>query len=123
MKWTITIDDTQNCAVVVTSGTADSEGSLNMGKAIGSFMRKHMCTKLLIDHSNIESVTGEIIEIYNRPEELKETGIIPGIMVAEVVKPEHKEFFSFLETVCVNRGFLFSTFNNRNAALDWLQTL
>ena len=41
-------------------------------------------------------------------------------MVAEVVKPEHREFFNFLETVCVNRGFIFSIFHDQKAALEWL---
>ena len=52
--------------------------------------------------------------------ELKEIGTIEGIMVAEVVKPEHKEFFNFLETVCVNRGYSFSIFEDRKSALEWL---
>jgi hypothetical protein len=43
-----------------------------------------------------------------------------GLALAEVIKPEHKDFFEFLETVFVNRGFKFAVFENRNSALEWL---
>ena len=83
-------------------------------------MPKNRITKALIDHRNISAISGSAAEIYRRPMEFKEIGVMQGIKVAEVVKPEHKEFFNFLETVCVNRGYGFSIFYDREPALEWL---
>ena len=76
--------------------------------------------KVLIDHRNIGTVSGRTLEVYDRPVEFKEIGVITGIKIAEIVKPEHKQFFTFLETVCVNRGHMFSIFDDQKSALEWL---
>ena len=120
MEWIITLNEENQYVEVVTSGVADRDGSIDMAKAITIAMSKNRIKKALIDHRDINSVSGGIVEIYNRPKGFEEIGASQGIMVAEVVKPEHKEFFNFLETVCVNRGYLFSIFENRNSALEWL---
>ena len=120
MEWTITLNEENQYVEVVTRGVADRDGSIDMAKATSIAMSKNRIKKALIDHGNINSVSGGIVEIYDRPKELKEIGTIEGIMVAEVVKPEHKEFFNFLETVCVNRGYSFSIFEDRKSALEWL---
>ena len=120
MEWTITLNEENQYVEVVTRGVADRDGSIDMAKATSIAMSKNRIKNALIDHGNINSVSGGIVEIYDRPKELKEIGTIEGIMVAEVVKPEHKEFFNFLETVCVNRGYSFSIFEDRKSALEWL---
>ena len=120
MEWNIILKKENQYAEIITSGIADRERSLKMAKAISITMSKNKIKKILIDHRNISSVTGTIIEIYHRPKEFKEIGVIRDIKVAEVVRPEHKEFFNFLETVCVNRGYLFSIFEDRKSALEWL---
>lgn len=122
MEWTITFNEDKQYCEIVTSGVADKDGSLDMAKAISTAMRKRKgkIKKILIDHRNIIATSGGKFEIYNRPMEYDEIGVIRGIMVAEVVKSEHKQFFKFLETVCVNRGFSFSIFNDRLSALEWL---
>ena len=120
MEWTITLNEENQYVEVVTRGVADRDGSIDMAKATSIAMSKNRIQKALIDHGKINSVSGGIVEIYDRPKELKEIGTIEGIMVAEVVKPEHKEFFNFLETVCVNRGYSFSIFEDRKSALEWL---
>jgi len=120
MEWTITFNEEKKYAEVVTSGIADKDGSLNMAKAISIALSKKEFKKVLIDHRNIISISGGTLEIYNRPKEFGEIGVTLGIMVAEVIKPEHKQFFNFLETVCVNRGFMFSTFEDQKNALEWL---
>lgn len=120
MEWTITLNEEEQYAEIVTSGIADRDGSLDMVKAIPLALRKTKTKKILIDHRNISSISGRTIEIYHRPTEFKEIGVIRGIKVAEIVKPEHKEFFDFFETVCVNRGFTFSIFDDRKSALEWL---
>jgi phosphatidylserine decarboxylase len=88
-------------------------------KAIEKILRKKI-TKALIDHRNINSVSGGTLEVYERPKQFKEIGVIYGIKIAEVVKPEHKEFFNFLETVCINNGYGFSIFIDKKSALKWL---
>ena len=110
MEWTIIFNEEKQYVEVVTSGVADREGSLNMAKAISKAMIGKKIKKALIDHTDISSVSGKVLEIYNRPKEFDEIDIIPGFKIAEVVKPEYEEFFKFLETVFVNRGFLFSIF-------------
>ena len=120
MEWTITINEEKQYTEVVTSGIADRDGSLNMAKAISLAMRKRKLTRVLIDHRKIIALSGGTVEIYNRPSEYDQIGMILGIKVAEVVKPEHKQFFNFLETVCLNRGFMFLTFDDKKNALQWL---
>ena len=120
MEWTITVNDKNRYAEIVTSGIADRDGSLAMAKEISMTMSQIKLKKILIDHRNISSVSGETVEIYHRPKEFEEIGVIQDITVAELVKPEHREFFNFLETVCANRGFLCAIFEDRKTALEWL---
>lgn len=120
MEWTITLNEETQYAEVVTCGIADRDGSREMAKEISMVLSKAKMKKVLIDHRNISAVSGGTLESYQRSRELKEIGAVPGIHVAEVVKEEHKPFFSFLETVCVNSGYIFSTFNDKKSALDWL---
>jgi hypothetical protein len=120
MEWTITQHTDDGYAEIVTQGIADKESSLAMAKACSDELRKSNITKILIDHSNISKVSGGIVDVYNRPKEMKKIGVSFDIKIAEIVRPEHKEFFKFLETVAVNRGFQFSIFLDREAALHWL---
>lgn len=119
MEWTITIKEEQYVEIV-TRGIADKNGSLAMAQAIATAMRENSLKKALIDQSNIDEVSGSVIDVYQRPKQFQEMGVVRGLMIAEVVKPKHKEFFKFLETVSVNRGIMFATFNDRKSALDWL---
>lgn len=120
MEWTITLNDKDRYAEVVTSGIADREGSMKMIQAIATAMSDKDYKKILIDHTNIDTVAGEIVDAYYRPKQLNEIRLVPGIKVAIVIKPENREFFSFLETVLVNRGFLFSIHDDKKSALEWL---
>jgi hypothetical protein len=120
MEWTITLNEKPKYAEVVTYGIADREGSLKMAKELYMVLSKAKMKKILIDHSNISAVSGRMMEVYNRPKEFQETKVPFGIKVAEVIKAEHTDFFRFFETVCVNRGFIFSIFENKKLALEWL---
>ena len=120
MEWEIRIHNEENYVEVITKGVADKAGSLNMAKTITETMRQHRITRALIDHRNIESVSGETIEIYDRPKLLKMIGAILGIKIAEIIKPEHRKHFSFFETVCLNQGFKMSIFQEKLPALEWL---
>ena len=120
MEWTITLHEEKQYAEIVTEGVADRNGSLDMAKEIFRVSSEAKIKKLIIDHRNIRAVSGGTVEVYKRPKELKQVGMIPGIKVAEIVKADHRAFFRFLETVCINRGFLFLTFEDKKSALKWL---
>jgi hypothetical protein len=120
MEWTITLDDENQYAEIITSGIVDKDGSLEMAKAISIALQKNRWQKVLIDHRNIKSVQGSIVDVYHRSEQFKEIGVIHNAMIALVVRPDHNNFFTFLETVCLNRGFSFPIFMERKPALDWL---
>lgn len=121
MEWTIILHEDKHYAEVVTNGIADQDGSLAMVKAISTALSKTNIKRVLIDHRNISKVAGGIVDIYNRPMKFEEMGVLQYVKVAEVVKPEHRKFFDFLETVCVNRGYDFSIFEDEKGALEWLQ--
>lgn len=120
MEWSFQINEKKLYFEVVTSGVVDKNGSLEMAKAISSALIDHNLNKILVDHRKIHSVSGSITEIYFRPKQFREIGIGQGIRIAEVIRPEHKEFFKFFETVCINRGYSFSIFHNKTDALEWL---
>jgi hypothetical protein len=120
MDWTTTLYEEEKYAEIVTGGIADKNGSLAMAKEIQRILSEAKIKNLLIDHSNIRAVSGGIIDVYQRPMKLSEIGVIPGVRIAAVVNPDHKAFFRFLETVCVNRGLLFSIFEDKKSALSWL---
>jgi hypothetical protein len=120
MEWKIIINDEYKYIEVITTGIADQEGSLNMAKALKNAMQTKRIIKALIDHRNVESVTGNIMDIYDRPKLLRIIGALLRIKIAELVKPEHLEHFKFLETVCVNQGYQISLFQDKEKALSWL---
>jgi hypothetical protein len=120
MEWEVTLHFEHKYIEIVTKGVADKDGSLNMAKTIAETMRKNRLTRVLIDHRNIEKVSGSAIEIYERPKLFRIIGVILGIKIAEIVIPDHFKHFEFLETVCINRGFKFSIFFDRTTALEWL---
>ena len=120
MEWTVITHEEKQYIEIITRGDADKTSSLNMAKEISNLSGKLMMKKILIDHSKIDSISGEIIEVYQRPREFKEIGVIQSIKIAEIIKQEHREFFKFLETVCRNNGFQFSIFDDRKSALQWL---
>ena len=120
MKWTMTVFKNPMYVEIVTIGSADKKSSLEMAKEIAAVMRKNRMKRALIDHTNINSTSGGTAEVYERAKQFSLIGAIMGIKVAEVVKSEHREFFRFLETVSVNRGYTFSTFEDKETALNWL---
>ncbi len=105
---------------VVTKGVADRDGSLSMAKTIKETMQQHRVNKVLIDHRNIESVSGKTIEIYDRPKLFRIIGVVLNIKIAEIIKPDHVKHFRFFETVCINQGYRISIFHEKLPALEWL---
>lgn len=120
MEWEITIHFEKKYIEILTRGIADNDGSQNMAKTIAETMKKNRLTKVLVDHRNIEKVSGSVIDIYERPKLFRIIGVILGIKIAEIINPDHYEHFRFLETVCVNQGYRFSIFYDRKTALEWL---
>jgi hypothetical protein len=120
MEWTMSFLSEQHILVMETQGVADEAGSLEMTKVIPKAMMEHRTKRCLIDHSAIGSFSGQVVNIYYRPQELRGAGIPPGIKIAEVVLPAHRKHFDFLETVCRNQGFDFRIFNDRESAFQWL---
>jgi len=120
MEWNATFLPEDRIVVIETSGVGDKESSMEMTKSIVKTMMVHRSTRCLVDHSAIESVTGNTFEIYDRPRSFVKLGVPFKIRMAEVVRREHREHFGFLETVCRNRGFVFQLFIDRESALAWL---
>lgn len=120
MEWEIAVHRDEKYIEVVTRGTANKENTLKMAKDVADSMKRNRITRALIDHRGIQSVSGDVVDIYERPKILKLIGLILRIRIAELIKPEHKEHFEFLETVMINRGFIFSVFHDKVEALKWL---
>jgi hypothetical protein len=120
MEWELVFHKEEKYIEVISHGIADYDGSLNMAKFITETMRNNRVKKVLIDHRNITGISGQTIEIYDRPKVFKLIGIILGIKIAEIINPKHIEHFRFLETVSLNQGFQFSLFQDREEALEWL---
>jgi hypothetical protein len=104
----------------VTKGVLDKENSMEMAKTISETMRRHLITRALIDHRNVTIITGDVMDVYERPKIFHLLGMLLGIKIAELITPVHSEHFGFLETVCVNQGIRFSVFYDRTKALAWL---
>jgi hypothetical protein len=120
MEWEIVINEEHKYAEVTTRGIADKDSSLAMAKAIINETKAKQIKKILIDHRNLVNVIGSTMDIYERPRSLRDSGAIPGIKIALIIKPEHWEHFKFFETVCVNQGFLMSIFQDKEEAMSWL---
>lgn len=120
MEWTITLHNDEHYAEIITSGTAGRNGSLEMGKKIVPILMHNKINKVLVDHRKIEKVTGELSEVYNRPKEFVNIGVVRSVKIAEIIRPEHMEFFKFFELVLRNRGYYVSLFHDKESALEWL---
>lgn len=117
MEWTTSFLSAEKIVLIETSGCADAAGSLEMANNIRNEMMKYKSFKCIIDHRKITTVTGKAVEIYDRPRKFLGIKIPIKVKIAEVVSPEHKEFFRFLETVCLNRGYSFKIFYSRESAI------
>jgi len=120
MEWTTSFLPEQRIVVIKTQGVADEASTFEMSKSIPKAMAEHRTLRCLIDHSNIQSVSGDVSEIYNRPKKFLKIGIPFKIKIAEVVLPVYKAHFDFLEIVWRNRGFDFRVFYDQESAIQWL---
>jgi len=120
MEWTVSFLPDERIVVVKTYGLADENGSIQMAKIISKTMAQHLARLCLVDHSFLDGVSGSVVDVYDRPKGLIRIGVPRGIKIAEIVLPEHRKHFAFLETVCRNRGFDFRIFSDRETAIQWL---
>jgi hypothetical protein len=120
MEWELNVHKKDGYVEIITKGVADYDGSLNLAKFISETMKNYKITKVLIDHSNISGLSGNTIEIYYRPKAMQQAGLILGVKIAEIIKPEYINHFRFFETVCKNQGFTISIFTEKTEALNWL---
>ncbi len=120
MEWNIVVNEAHQCLEVTTRGIADKDSSLNMVNSIVHEAKDHQIKKILVDHRNLGNVIGDTMEIYERPQLLKDTGAELGVKIALIIKPEHWKHFRFFETVCVNQGFSVSIFYDKEKAMSWL---
>jgi hypothetical protein len=120
MDWVITIEEKNKFIEVITKGIADKDGSMEMAKTIAETLRHHRITKAIIDHRNITGISGEVIDVYERPNLFRLIGVIFRIKLAAIINPDHTEHFKFLETVSINHGYKYSVFYDRTSALKWL---
>lgn len=120
MKWELIIHLSEKYVEVKTHGTADYHESIKMAKELKLAMKSKRIKKALIDHRDLVAVSGEVYEIYERPKLFRLIGVVLGIKVAELIKEAHSTHFNFLEIVCNNNGFTFSTFYEKEKALEWL---
>jgi hypothetical protein len=120
MEWTTSFIPEQQIVVFQTHGVANGESSLEMVNSIVKTMSQNKVLRCLIDHSALSSVSGSAVDIYYRPQKLREMGVPPQVKIAEIVLPAHREHFVFLETVFRNRNMQFCIFNDRESAIQWL---
>lgn len=112
----------EQIVVVKTHGDADAKSSSEMVKNIMLAMKEHKSLRCLLDHTEIRFVSGKTIEVFNRPEEIKKTGMPLNVRLAAVIPEIYTEHFSFLETVCKNRGISYRIFTNCKSATNWLKS-
>lgn len=120
MEWEVIYHDNPRYLEIVTRGVADEGASAVMAKAVKETMQAARLTRVLIDHRNITAVTGNIVAVRERPTLFRLIGVLLGVRIAELIRPEHREHFRFLETVCANRGYKLGVHYTREAALAWL---
>jgi|WetSurMetagenome_2_1015567.scaffolds.fasta_scaffold931004_2 hypothetical protein len=119
MEWTIAFQD--DYAEVTTTGIADGASTKEMAKGMTIKIMGRKINRVLMDHRAIERVVGKSTEVYERETIFQKIGVTRPIKIAELINPNHAEFFEFLKAVLKNRGYDVETFFDREAAMEWLQ--
>lgn len=122
MEFNISYNEEDQIVVVKTHGDADAKSSSEMVQNIMMAMKEHRSLRCLLDHTEIHFVTGKTIEVFNRPDVIKNTGMPLNVRLAAVIPESYREHFDFLETVCNNRGISYRVFANGKSATNWLKS-
>lgn len=118
MEWNFIVHAEEGFVEVVTRGVADSDGSLEMAKALGESMRANRISRALIDHRNVDYIIANTAGFNSRPSVLPAAPL--KIRIAEIIRPEHSGHFKFLETVFDSLGYKLATFHETEEAMAWL---
>jgi hypothetical protein len=107
--------------IVKTHGEADAKSSHEMVQSIFQSMKEHRSIRCLLDHTEISFVSGKTLDVFKRPDEIKNTGMPLNVKLAAVIPEKYRDHFDFLETVCNNRGISYRVFGNELSAINWLK--
>jgi len=61
--------------IVKTRGYADAKSSHEMIHSIMLSMKEHRSIRCLLDHTDINFVSGKTLEVFNRPAEIRNSGM------------------------------------------------
>ena len=120
MEWKFIVHAEDGYVEAVSRGVADSDGSLEMAKALGETMRANRISKALIDHRNVDYIIANTAGFNNRPSVLPAAAVPLKIKIAEIIRPEHSGHFKFLETIFDSLGYKLATFHETEKAMTWL---
>lgn len=121
MEWTIAFWPMERVLFVATSGVLDVKSSLGMTRDVVAAVAQYGTQRCLVDFTALSGTQGGPLEIYFHADEVKQAGVTAQFKIAEVMPPAGRENFLFLETVFRNRGLNIVMFDDRAAALAWLQ--
>ncbi len=120
MEWNIVEHNEDGYVEIVTQGVADGDGSMKMARALADAMRAHRINKAIIDHRNVDYIIGTSTAFNDRPKAFNEAGRTLEIKIAEIIRPEHRGHFKYLETLFANLGHKVAVFEEKDQAVAWL---
>ena len=119
VEWQIDLLREQEIVHVQVTGVADVDSANAMVSEAFSAATKWNCTRFLVDGPDVDFSLGNV-EIYDRPEALKDHGILPGRHSLAYVFSGQMDKMRFFENVLRNRGFTARIFSDVESATEWL---
>jgi hypothetical protein len=109
---------------IKTSGDIKETGWIMFAKQLYEEIARHGCTRIIIDHLDLEIPT-RLIEYVNLEKFFSEElpPEIRSLKLAVVVNPRYKEVGDFWETYCRNRGFGYKAFTSMEDAGAYIAQL
>lgn len=127
MSWSVSYNSTRHLIKYVFEGkvlSSELELELELAKSKGiSLSLKHNCYDFLIDATGQEQLES-ITPFYEHAESgYTEEGLDQHSRAAVILpkSPEMRKASRFYETVCRNRGWRVRSFEDREAAIEWLK--
>jgi hypothetical protein len=119
MGWTFEYLADRQIVLLRTTGPQGAATGREQFKELMAFAAEHHAHKFLVDHRAAE-VKYDTVEVFDLPALYRESGVGHDVKAA-IVFAELNENRRFYETVCRNRGFNVSVFDDYDAALKWLE--
>lgn len=124
MTWSVHYNPDAKIVEVIYSGSVNGT---DLQQAVAERVRlqqDHASRGVLLDCSLVEHMAGGSLEVHNLPAELYEylradRRTSHALILSQF--PKAREASWHYETACINRGWRVKTFENRQAAIDWLQ--